>query len=121
MTKKVEKWRDLSQTEREKFYLMIERELRARSELGIEKYNKQDGHPTFKGNPIEHNQQELLDALFYNYYTRRWVDELLAPWPKHISMSFYCDKCHLALIPGSAGVQEAYNIVQEHLHEEARA
>ena len=53
-----------------KFTADVARDMQRRRQFGIQKYG-----PEFVGDPLEHLYEELLDALFYVYMSKRKMDQ----------------------------------------------
>ncbi len=62
-------WRKLEPADRTDFYLWAKTSLMYREELGEKKYRSRE--KGFQGDPFEHLEEELLDALFYLWIEKR--------------------------------------------------
>ena len=62
-------WRKLDLDDRTDFLIWVKTALRYRAGLGEEKYQSRE--KGFQGDPFEHLEQELLDALFYLWVEKR--------------------------------------------------
>ncbi len=58
----INNWREIDEKDIKEFVDNITKEFIERREVGIKKYGK-----TFVGEPVRHQYEELLDALFYNW------------------------------------------------------
>ena len=64
-------WRTLGAEERMAFYTWTIRKLQSREQKGVGKYGL-----VFRGDPLDHLEEELLDALLYVYQEKRRQDRL---------------------------------------------
>ena len=62
-------WRRVTSEIREKFVEHVASALQKRGDEGERKY--QSSKKGFQGDPLEHLEEELLDALFYLWYAKR--------------------------------------------------
>ena len=72
---KIPDWRELGQLEQQDYIDWVHLEITKRLDEGERKYNSSE--TGFKGDPLQHAREELLDGLFYVYYAMRERDALL--------------------------------------------
>lgn len=68
-------WRKINEENVEEFSKNVSKEFLERRQVGIKKYGKE-----FQGDPLLHQREEILDALFYNWASlkeREWLLEKL--------------------------------------------
>ena len=64
-------WRAATPAEKREYIQGLVTELTARWEFGDDKY--ESSRLGFRGDPIRHGLEEILDAFFYSFYARRMV------------------------------------------------
>lgn len=69
-----EQWRDLSGEQRWEFVHEQSGRMMQRYKVGAIEYGD-----TFQGDPLDHLEEELMDALFYCWTARRQRDQLRIP------------------------------------------
>ena len=74
MTQPYEPWRAATPAEKKEFIQGLVAELTDRWEFGDDKY--ESSRLGFRGDPVRHGLEEILDAFFYSFYARRLVEAL---------------------------------------------
>ena len=67
----MERWRDVSRAERERFVEHMSGQMLERYETGRRVHGE-----VFEGSPIDHAVEEAIDLLYYLEMSRRELDEL---------------------------------------------